>query len=154
MWSAVDKSNAVVRMLLRASADCVPYSRDVCGIPATDSSFSTATYSTAICGTPTLSLTIQCAPHCCCLQVVREQLPSNKVNLTITVPGSICQEGFTETVKIMRRCGTATTSCSRWLFSGLCSSCFAAAAATASRKELAHWQCKARFYTLTCYQRL
>jgi hypothetical protein len=36
-------------------------------------------------------------------QVVREVLPNNKVNLTITVPGSICQEGFTETVKIMRK---------------------------------------------------
>eukprot|EP00882_Tetradesmus_deserticola_P004536 GHRQ01004782.1.p1 GENE.GHRQ01004782.1~~GHRQ01004782.1.p1 ORF type:complete len:518 (+),score=256.13 GHRQ01004782.1:105-1658(+) len=36
-------------------------------------------------------------------EVVREVLPKDKVSLTITVPGSICQEGFTETVKIMRR---------------------------------------------------
>ncbi|WIA15544.1 hypothetical protein OEZ85_002177 [Tetradesmus obliquus] len=36
-------------------------------------------------------------------EVVRELLPADKVSLTITVPGSICQEGFTETVKIMRR---------------------------------------------------
>lgn len=39
----------------------------------------------------------------CRVQVVREVMPKDKVSLTITVPGSICQEGFTETVKIMRR---------------------------------------------------
>jgi hypothetical protein len=46
--------------------------------------------------------------RCCVLlllQVVREILPDNKVNLTITVPAAICQEGFAETVKVMRRCG-------------------------------------------------
>jgi hypothetical protein len=35
--------------------------------------------------------------------VVREAQPNDKVSLTITLPGSICQAGFTETVKIMRR---------------------------------------------------
>lgn len=47
-------------------------------------------------------------PFCRHTQVVREVLPSNKVNLSITVPGAICQEGFTETVKIMRRCAQGT----------------------------------------------
>lgn len=36
-------------------------------------------------------------------EVVREALAGDKVKLTITVPGAICQDGFTETVKIMRR---------------------------------------------------
>lgn len=37
-------------------------------------------------------------------QVVREAA-ADQVTLTITVPGSVCQDGFSETVNIMRRCG-------------------------------------------------
>jgi hypothetical protein len=37
------------------------------------------------------------------LQVIRDQLPGDQVALSITVPKSVCQEGLTETVDIMRR---------------------------------------------------
>jgi hypothetical protein len=37
------------------------------------------------------------------MQVVRELLPNDQMHLSITVPGAICQEGFTETVKMLQR---------------------------------------------------